>query len=270
MRRQGAYSDEDKEFVRKNAVKMTVEEIAAKINRNPKSVKRFIRENGLDIRGPIEHQEFAVANLMKSEDWKLIKERYTEAEQNRCVHQYKEIIAQFENVVKYTEILQILDYLHLDVELNRLAMSNRDIVEGIETIKNTVRKLHKKSVMTEEQLKDLARLEDTIAQKEITLDKILNQTNALIKQKGEIEKRLKVTRDQRLARVEQSNKTLAGMMTDLLSDPNKMRKVGIEMEKQRIATEIEMVRLGDLHQYADGQPDFPILTADTVKDFVEE
>jgi hypothetical protein len=79
-------------------------------------------------------------------------------------------------------------------------------------------------------------------------------------------KEMKATREQRVKRLEDSKQTFTGWVTYLMSNPEKLREYGVEMEKMRLATLKEKERLSALHQYTDGEIDRPLLTPETVKE----
>jgi len=79
-------------------------------------------------------------------------------------------------------------------------------------------------------------------------------------------KDLKATREQRIKRLEDSKQTFIGWVRNLMSNPEARRQMGNDMEKMRLAMEVEKERLSEYHQYEDGKIDQPFLTPDTVKD----
>ena len=79
-------------------------------------------------------------------------------------------------------------------------------------------------------------------------------------------KDLKATREQRIKRLEDSKQTFIGWVRNLMSNPEVRREMGIEMEKMRLAADIEADRLTEYHKYEDGTIDQPFLTPDSVKE----
>ena len=79
-------------------------------------------------------------------------------------------------------------------------------------------------------------------------------------------KDLKGTREQRIKAIEDSKMTFASLVKKLATDPQYRNDVGVEMEKMRLAMEIEKERLSDYVQYEDGIVDQPFLTPETLKE----
>ena len=79
-------------------------------------------------------------------------------------------------------------------------------------------------------------------------------------------KELKGTREQRIKVLEDSKQTFAGWVRALIQDREMRQEIGSNMEKMRLAMNMEKGRLAEYHQYEDGLVDQPFLTPETVKD----
>ncbi len=79
-------------------------------------------------------------------------------------------------------------------------------------------------------------------------------------------KGLKATREDRIKRLEDSKTSISNWIGYLLNDKELRKKVGIKMEKMRIAMENEQERLGEYHEFSDGISDIVFLNHETVKD----
>ena len=77
-------------------------------------------------------------------------------------------------------------------------------------------------------------------------------------------KDLKGTREQRIKQIEDSKQTFASIVKLIATDEKYRTKLGIEMEKMRLATEKEKERLSEYHTYEDGVVDQPFLTPETL------
>ena len=75
---------------------------------------------------------------------------------------------------------------------------------------------------------------------------------------------LKGTREQRIKRIEDSKETIVGWMRNLLLHPEERMKIGIDMEKMRLAADAECERLSEWHKYEDETLDQPFMTPETV------
>lgn len=259
--RNGRFSKEEIDLIYKNADKLTATEIAQKLNRNPDAVRNLIKREGLNLKSLENHKEYAESSLVNSDHWKVIKDRYSEDEQDYVITAFAGIMTQFQNDVQYTEMLQILDFIHLDIEINRAATLKKELMDGINSLKQRLRTIVGNFISNQDEVLEF---ENIISSKEKTLKDIGVETVNFLKQKQSIQEKMKATRDQRVTRIEASKKTLNGFIIDLLSNPEKMRRVGLDIEKHRIATDYEVIRLSELYEYSDGGVDPIMLTADSV------
>ena len=78
-------------------------------------------------------------------------------------------------------------------------------------------------------------------------------------------KDLKGTREQRIKAIEDSKVTFAALIKKIILDGDFRHETGVEMEKMRLAMDIERDRLSQAHVYEDGITDQPFLTSETVE-----
>ena len=78
-------------------------------------------------------------------------------------------------------------------------------------------------------------------------------------------KELKGTREQRIQRLEDSKHSFIGWVKNLTQNPDEVHRIGLEMEKMRLAAQKEYERLSEYHEYEDGGVDQPIITPENVK-----
>jgi hypothetical protein len=77
-------------------------------------------------------------------------------------------------------------------------------------------------------------------------------------------KDLKGTREQRIRAIEDSKQTFASIIKEIDSNPMFRNKIGLDMEKMRLAHIKEKERLSEFTKYEDGMVDQPFLTPETV------
>jgi len=77
-------------------------------------------------------------------------------------------------------------------------------------------------------------------------------------------KDLKGTREQRIKAIEDSRETFASLVKQIATDGEFRQRIGLEMEKMRLAMQMEKERLSEYHQYDDGTVDQPFLTPETL------
>jgi hypothetical protein len=77
-------------------------------------------------------------------------------------------------------------------------------------------------------------------------------------------KDLKGTREQRIKAIEDSKQTFASLVKQIATDGDFRTRIGLDMEKMRLAAEKEKERLSEYHEYEDGTVDQPFLTPETL------
>ena len=260
--RSGRLVDDDKEYIMANYQKLSIDEIARVLERNPKTIKAFIKENCIDFSAQLSKEEF---NIKKTPLWDEISAQLTEDEQEMFMYHWNNIITQFDYDVFPTEKMQIIDVVRNEVLLGRILRKMKEFTESTKEIDTEIAKERKLDV--EERDKDrLAHLENlklTIIQAGQTLSK---EYKDLFEKKQSSLKEIKGTRDQRVDRIKDSKETLMTWIAMLANDNDMRKKIGIEMEKFRLATNVEIERLSEYHTYMDGEVEQPILTSETVKD----
>ena len=78
-------------------------------------------------------------------------------------------------------------------------------------------------------------------------------------------KDLKGTREQRIKAIEDSKTTFASLIKKIIMDGDFRKTAGVEMEKMRLAMDVERDRLSKAHTYEDGITDQPFLVPETVE-----
>ena len=90
------------------------------------------------------------------------------------------------------------------------------------------------------------------------------ENQILMERKQNILKDMKATREQRKKRIEESKETLKEWVAMLVSDNEKRRNLGIQIEKFRHAVNVEYERLSEYYQFADGKVDQPVLNSENI------
>jgi hypothetical protein len=258
----GPWSSKDKQFVSDQAGKLTPEEIAKKLRRNPKAVKDYMTKNGLMkyyFKKDLEQDE--LQNIRKSRYWDLLKQEFTPEELDFFEFQWKEIIKQFRDDILHTEELQIIDAIKLEIMMNRSQIKAKQADDLINDLRKRIEEEQQKPNPDDKRIEDLGR---TMANCFAGMEALNKEFTNLLKEKNNSLQKLKATRESRVNLTETSKETLVGWVKKLYTDPQTRYKIGIEMEKKRIATQVEYQRLSEYHTYDDGMVDQPILSADTV------
>lgn len=262
MYKTGRWSQEEKQFLSDNGQALSVEQISKRLNRHPDSVKDKLGELGLNLKGDAAYAYDAEKDLRNGKHWRELQQQLTPEELDFFLGQWRDIVSQFRDDVMATEKIQIIDVIKVEILMNRCLKQQKQIEED-------TRMYH--SLLEGEKLKDENdRDKIAISQWQGMLTALASNNENLTKtyreflreKKGLLEK-LKATREQRIERLESSKETAAGWIRKML-DGEARRKVGERIEKLRLATQVEVVRLSEYHTYEDGTVDRPLLTPEGV------
>jgi hypothetical protein len=86
---------------------------------------------------------------------------------------------------------------------------------------------------------------------------MLNKKNSLLKE-------MKGTREARIKHLESNKNNFLSVIRRIVEDKPFRTRLGIDMEKHRVATQIEYRRLSDYYEFEDGTVDQPLLTPDNI------
>ncbi len=96
-------------------------------------------------------------------------------------------------------------------------------------------------------------LENTISDKE----------KQLLEEKAQT--KMNASRDQRRDELSKMNENWGDFVVYLKSNPGFRAKLGLDLEKNRLGIKEEFIRLSQLHEYADGEVDYPVFNSDVVE-----
>lgn len=264
--KKGRLSKKECDFIKKNYNRLSYEEIATYLERDTNSIRSFVEKKmGKNITFQEEREVKAEYDIKNRAYWKELKAQFSEDELEMFVFHWKRIIAQFKDEVYPTEEIQVVDMIKLEVLMNRILKEQQTLTINITQAENLLRNERLK----EEGDRDVAlitNLEVQLAGYRAAQSEVMDLYNNFLNKKKDILKELKGTRDQRVKNLENSKSTFIGWMTHILSDIELRKNLGIRMEKMRLATEAERLRLSEYHKYVNGELDQPLLSNDTVKD----
>jgi len=260
--KKGRFSNEEMEFIEANAEVLSVEEIAYELDRDPDSVKKWIGEKiGFSAK---QKKEAAVANELKAKPYyRELKHQFTDEELDMFEFHFKKMWSQFKDDVFHTEEMQIIDTIKLEILMNRILRSQQENQTEISTYERLVQT--EKAVDKDQRDMDyIMQLERQIAVLRASQETLSKDYKDLQARKATMLKDLKGTREQRIKAIEDSKQTFGTLVKQLATDASFRTKIGLEMEKMRLAAEKEKERLSEYHEYEDGTVDQPFLTPETL------
>ena len=260
--KRGRLSNDEARYITDNAKDISVEEIAAKLERDPTTIENFIKKN---LKIGLSEFEQAAYDLEDRPYWIELRQQFSQEELELFKYHWGRIISQFKDDVFPTEELQVVDVIKLELLMNRGLKQNKSNIDQITAFEELVRT--ERATDPDQQDRDyILNLERQIASLRAAQESLNRDYRDLQTKKSAMLKEMKGTREQRIKRLEDSKQSFVGWVTHLMQNPNLTQQYGLEMEKMRLAMEKEKGRLSNFHQYEDGQVDQPFLTPDTVKD----
>lgn len=260
--KKGRFSNSDMQFIEANAEVLSIIEIASELDRDPDSVKEWIAKNiGFSVK---QKKEAEVANELKSRPYyRELKAQFSEPELEMFEFHFKKMWSQFKDDVFHTEEMQIIDTIKLEILMNRILKGQADNQSQISVYEQMVHDA--KQVDRDQWDTDLImNLERQVAVLRASQETLSKDYKDLQTRKATMLKDLKGTREQRIKAIEDSKQTFAALVKQLATDSEFRTKIGIDMEKMRLAANAEKERLSQYHTYEDDAVDQPFLTPETL------
>ena len=264
--KKGRFSKEEIVFIKKSFEHISYKKIGEQLDRDPESVEKFIKEKlGKNVSSTEERAVQAEYDLKTRLYWKDLKDQFSKDELEMILFHWGRMIGQFRDDVLPTEELQVLDTIKLEILMNRALKEQQKSMKSIEDLEDWV--VREKQLSIEDRdLDRIFNLERQIAVLRASQESLNKDYKDLQQKKGMMLRDLKATREQRIKKLEDSKQTFVGWIKKLAEDPAYSRKIGIDLEKMRIAYKQEEARLSEYHQYEDGVIDQPFLTPETARD----
>jgi len=260
--KKGRISKEEEAIIQQSIGKLSFEEIARNLDRDPESVEQFIKRK---FRFGTSEEEAAAFELEGRPYWSELELQFTKGELELFKYHWSRIISQFKDDVIPTEELQVVDLIKLELLMNRCLKQNKENIELISLYEKLV--AQERSADPDQQNRDeIFNLDRQIASLKASQESLNRDYRELQAKKSSMLKEMKATREQRVKRLEDSKQSFVSWISQLMSSPELTRKYGVEMEKMRLAMLKERERLSAYHKYDDGTVDQPFLNSDTVRE----
>jgi hypothetical protein len=260
--KKGRFSMEERAFIEANAEALSPSQIADKLDRDATSVVNWIKENlGFSQK---DKAEIEVANELASKPYfKELEFQFTKDELELFQFHFKKMWSQFKDDVFHTEEMQIIDTIKLEILMNRILRSQQENQTEIELIERVARE--EKARDKDQRDMDLViQMERQAAMLRASQEALSKDYKDLQARKATMLKDLKGTREQRIKAIEDSKTTFASLVKQIATDPDFRTRIGLDMEKMRLAISHETERLSEYFKYEDGGVDQPLLTPETL------
>jgi hypothetical protein len=261
--RKGRFSVNDISFIEQNCEALSVEAISKKLDRDPTSVRSWIKKN-IGFSASQKKEAEGYHELKEKPYYRELLKQFTSEELEMFDFHFKKLWSQFKEDVFHTEEIQIVDTIKLEILMNRILCGQQKNVDQISIYEQMSEdeKLKPKEHRDRDYIMNLDRQIATLRAAQETLSKDYKDLQA---RKATTIKDLKGTREQRIKSIEDSKQTFASLVKRLTIDPEFRQDIGMEMEKMRLAAQKEKERLSEYSKYEDGAVDRPFLS-DNIKD----
>lgn len=262
MLKKGRFSNEEMQFIEQNCEVLSPEAIAKTLDRDPVSIREWIGTKiGFSLS---QKKEAAVANELKTKPYyKELSKQFNQEELEMFQFHFKKMWSQFKDDVFHTEEMQIIDTIKLEILMNRILRSQHENQNDIAANERIVQN-EKARDKDQRDIDFIMNMERQIAILRASQETLSKDYKDLQARKATMLKDLKGTREQRVKAIEDSKQTFAALVKQIATSNEFRTKIGVEMEKMRLATEKEKERLSDFMTYNDGVVDAPFLTPETL------
>lgn len=259
----GRLTNDEKDFIKKNYQRLSYKELAVRLDRRTEPIRKYVeRTLGKNLVGDDEKADKAEFDIRRRPYWKDLEKQFDEDELEMFVFHWKRALSQFQDDVFHTEELQLMDAIKLDILANRLLKQQQEIKVSIEGFRGTI-SVEKQKPLEDQNIQMILSLEEQIASLMGAQESIERVHKDYLQEKNKILKDMKATRDQRVKRIEESGTSFIMWVTDVVSNPERRKELGLRMERMRLAMYKEKERLSQYHVYDDGELDRPFLNHET-------
>ena len=258
-KKSGPVTNSELDFIRLNKDK-PAEWIADEIGRNVETVLKILNQQ--ETYG----NKAGILNLEKREDWKLIKDQFSEEELSLFKERWAGLVNQFREELQYSEAMMVMLAIKQDIISNRILVDQRRIEVEVARLEKERQDEMDNDPPDSDRIKNIEFQISSYCAAQVANSRDYREgTDKLEK----TIKALKGTREQRMTKVEESKQKFSTLMRRIVEDNDLKHELGSYMAKMREAMEVELKRLGKPHLYANQQVDRPFLSADTL-DIEEE
>jgi len=258
--KKGRISKAEEAIIEANLETMSADELAIKLNRDPKSVKDFVKRK---FQVGLTGNEEAAHDLRNSPGWAQLELQFSPTELDTFEYNWGRIIEQFRDDVNATEEMQVKDLIKYDLLADRCLKSNRDSLGDVAAIEALIA-VEQARDLDQQDAELMFRLRQERTGLRVSQETANREFRELQGKKSAILKDMRATREQRVKNLEDSKQTLTGWVIYLMNNPDVVAEYGKEMKMMEMAMGNRKGQLAQPHVYEDGMVDQPFLNCDTV------
>lgn len=262
----GRITHKEEAYILENLGDKTIEEIAKELNRDVKTLQKIVKRIAISENSTV----VATSRQLKDKPyWKELEKQFSPLELELFVQHWHNIVNQFKHDTFYTEELQIVEVIKLEILSNRILTDQHQVRLDIEKTHDEIITEKKRDGSSDSSKAMIMILETKLTQLNIALNQYMSDYESMLKHKKDMMKEIKGSRNDRIKQIESSRESFTGWFRNFIINPEQRKEIGVWVEKMRLAADYEVVRLSELHKYENGEYDLPILNSETVK-LIEE
>lgn len=263
--KKGRLGNPEMEYIDSHHPDTPVQQIAEHLNRSPDVVQKYIDQN----LAPASKTRTEIKTAFRqSMQWKNLQDEFEPEEVRFFEEQYVAYKEQFQDDVYASEEGQLFKLIKFEILMHRNLVQQKRWRKEIERMDaertKFMRKFADPSQMDEADQNHLLNLDSLYQNAAASEQALTQQHDKLDSSHQNIMKTLKATREQRVSKATENKKTFMDVLRAL--QESEQRDASDRMSNQmRKASEKELRRLGEVHEFSDGAHDRPILSAETVE-----
>lgn len=270
--KKGALSDEEKRAIEQHIKFDSFSAVAKKLNRNEATVRKWCQRNGITKDRTSENKNLE-EKKKRSPHFEELSNILTDREMDLAVKIYTELMRQFGSDILPSEEIQVIDFCVISASLNRALAKEKEIQKILDQQIALRELLEKEKPSFDEDDGNLADdWMDKIDQIDLrisTLTDDLKETKknqlSFFDKKEKATNALGASRNNRAKDIAKSNENWSDFVVYLKTNVDFRTRLGLEIERARLSIKEEFIRLSQLHEYADGIVDYPVLNSDVVE-----
>ena len=270
FKKQGALSDQEKRTIEQLVKFDTYAAVAKKLNRNPATIRKWCQRNGITKDKASENKNLE-DKKKRSPHFEELANILTEREMDLAVKIYTELMRQFGSDILPSEEIQVIDFCVISASLNRALAREKEVQKMLDqqmTLRDDLEK-EKPGIDDEEDKDDWYDKIDQIDLRISNLDAELKEARknqlSFFDKKEKATNALGASRNNRAKEIAKSNENWSDFVVYLKTNVGFRTKLGLEIERARLSVNEEFIRLSQLHEYADGVVDYPVLNSDVLE-----
>ena len=249
------------DYIKQNCFDLTIEEIAAFLNRTETPVRKFIDKENLKARDMTDSEHILV-KLRGRYYYREMLKQFSDSEIIFFEHQWCDYYHQFSEDVTTSEEMQILEVSRTEILINRGMEDRQAVIRNISRLNNLIEEELEKPEEVQD-MQALAMFQTQLGAAFSSKSSYILEHEKLLTKKERLLKDLKGTREQRKRNSEDAKTNFSAWLRQL-DDEDLRKREGNEMEIHRLAANKAIEKLKELHTFENGEIDQPFLNADTI------